>query len=174
MCVIIGRHALWTRKKGLPGVLILSTRLQGACLTRFRCSHSIGTTDQLITNHAYLFIKQGLGEIQRGNTVFTSFNLQSVIKRNTAARLQKCCLISIRLFSLAQTDLFSGGHFYPQVESCHPSSAVMHSRTACDSEQVPAPAPTTQFLHLCNGFVILWLLGWVFSGSSRPQPETGW
>lgn len=160
----------------MPGVLILSARLQGACLTRFRCSRSVGTTDQLITNHAYLFIKQGLGEIQRGNTVFTSFNLQSVIKRNTAARLQKCCLISIRLYVLAQTDLFSGGHFYPQVGSCHPSSAIMHSQTACDSEQVPAPAPAprTQFLHLYNGFVILWLLGWVFSGSSRPQSETGW
>lgn len=49
--------------------------------------------DKLITNHAYLFIKKGLGEIQRGNTVLTSFNLQSVIKRNTAVRLQKCCLI---------------------------------------------------------------------------------
>lgn len=45
------------------------------------------TVEKLITNHAYLFIKQGLGEIQRGSAVFASFNLQSVIKRNTAARL---------------------------------------------------------------------------------------
>lgn len=84
--------------------------------------------DQLITNHAYLFIKQGLGEIQRGNTVFTSFNLQSVIKRNTAARLQKCCLIST--FFLVQTDPFSGGHFHPQVGPCHHSSALQ-TLTGC-------------------------------------------
>lgn len=77
--------------------------------------------DKLITNHAYLFIKKGLGEIQRGNTVLTSFNLQSVIKRNTAARLHKCL---IPAFSLVETDLFSGGHFYPQAGSCHPSSAL--------------------------------------------------
>lgn len=76
------------QKKGLRRELILSTRLQGARLTHFRCSRSNRTTDKLITNHAYLFIKQGLGEIQRGNTVFTAFNLQSVIKRNTAARLR--------------------------------------------------------------------------------------
>lgn len=86
-------HARWTKKKGLLSELILSMRLQGACLTHFRCSRSIHTMDKLITNHAYLFIKQGLGEIQRGNTVLTSFNLLSVIKRNTAARLQKCCQI---------------------------------------------------------------------------------
>lgn len=106
--MIVRSQSRWTRKKGLLSELILSTGLQGACLTHFRCSRSICTMDKLITNHAYLFIKQGLGEIQRGNTVLTSFNLQSVIKRNTAARLQKCYRISS--FFLVQTDLFSGGH----------------------------------------------------------------
>lgn len=100
-----------TGKKGLQSELILSTRLQGACLTHFRCSRSIRTMDKLITNHAYLFIKRGLGEIQRGNTVLTSFNLQSVIKRNTAARLQEWHLTSA--FFLVQTDLLSRGHCDP-------------------------------------------------------------
>lgn len=106
----------------MPSELILSTSLQGACLTHFRCSRSTRTMDKLITNHAYLFIKQGLGEIQRGNTVLTSFNLQSVIKRNTAARLQKYDLISA--FFLAWTDLCSGGRSYPQARSHHPSSGL--------------------------------------------------
>lgn len=61
--------------------------------------------EKLITNHAYLFIKQGLGEIQRGSTGFTSFNLQSVIKRNTAARLG--CLFP-SAFSRHQADPFLG------------------------------------------------------------------
>ena len=95
--------------------------------------------DQLITNHAYLFIKQGLGEIQRGNTVFTSFNLQSVIKWNTAARLQKCCLISAffrrtwfgRTSSLGAISTLKWGLvIIPQL--------FRRSPAACDSGQVPA------------------------------------
>lgn len=53
--------------------------------------------DKLITNHAYLFIKQGLGEIQRGNTAFPPFNLQSVIKQDTAARAETALLCLSRL-----------------------------------------------------------------------------
>ena len=120
--MIIRSQAPWTRKKGLPSELILSTRLRGACLTHFRCSRSLRTMDKLITNHAYLFIKQGLGEIQRGNAVFSSFHLQSVIKWSAAARLQERSLVSA--FLLLQTDLFSKGHFHPHAGSAHPSSAL--------------------------------------------------
>lgn len=97
--------------------------------------------DKLITNHAYLFIKQGLGEIQRGNTVLTSFNLQSVIKRNTAARLQKRCLVSA--FLLVLTDLCSRGHCQPHTGSGHPPFTFRCSRAARDFGQVPCPARTS-------------------------------
>ncbi|KAF6125131.1 hypothetical protein HJG60_009676 [Phyllostomus discolor] len=136
--VIIRSQAPWPRKKGLPSELILSVRLQGACLTHFRCSRSARTMDKLITNHAYLFIKQGLGEIQRGNTVLTSFNLQSVIKRNTAARLQKRCLGSA--FLLVPTDPSSRGHCQPHAGSGHHFSASRCSPAARDFGQVPSPA----------------------------------
>lgn len=162
-------HARWTKKKGLLSELILSMRLQGACLTHFRCSRSIHTMDKLITNHAYLFIKQGLGEIQRGNTVLTSFNLLSVIKRNTAARLQKCC--QIVPFSWFRPLLW--GPFLPS-SGILSFSPFRCSLATCDVGQAPSQ-PICQFSHLCSGFTTLWLLGFLrgvgrcqlFGGCSR-------
>lgn len=59
--------------------------IAGGMLNSLQVLRKPSTMGKLITNHAYLFIKQGLGEIQRGSAVFTSFNLQPVIKQNTAA-----------------------------------------------------------------------------------------
>lgn len=125
-------------KKGLRRKLILSTRLQGARLTHFRCSRCNRTTDKLITNHAYLFIKQGLGDIQRGSTIFTSFNLLSVIKRNTAARLHNTAshppFPGCRLTSSpgAASALTQGLVILLQPLRCSPAT--------CDFGQVPSPA----------------------------------
>lgn len=144
--MILWSHAPWTRKKKFAARLILSTSLQGACLTHFRCSRSIRTMDKLITNHAYLFIKQGLGEIQRGNTVFTSFNLQSVIKWNTAARLQEMWP-NICLFPDSDRPLLWGPFL--------PSSGVLSSFfSPPDAHWLPVTLgksrhqPTSQFPHL--------------------------
>jgi hypothetical protein len=83
-------------------------RIAGGMLNPLQVLHNHPTIEELIANHAYLFIKQGLGEIQRGITVSTSFNLLlSVIKRNTAARLQPHCLVPA--FCLDQVDPFFGG-----------------------------------------------------------------
>lgn len=49
--------------------------IAGGTFNSLQVLQKIRTMDKLITNHAYLFIKKGLGEIQRGNTVLTSFNL---------------------------------------------------------------------------------------------------
>lgn len=78
--------------------------------------------DKLITNHAYLFIKKGLGEIQGGSTVLTSFNLQPVIKQDAAARLQNRC--PKPAFPLVEAHLFPGDHFHPQAGACGLSSAL--------------------------------------------------
>lgn len=127
-----------TRKEGLLSKLILSRRLQGACLTHFRCSRSSHTMDKLITNHAYLFIKQGLGEIHRGNTVLTSFNLQSVIKGNTAARLQPSWLNPT--FFLNQADPFSKGLCLSSGRVLS-SSLALQLYTGCSQfEAVPSAA----------------------------------
>lgn len=100
---------------------------------------------KLITNHAYLFIKQGLGEIQSGNTALTSFNLQSVIKWNTAARLQKCCRVPPFPWlgptcSLGATPVLKWGLIILQ--------PLSGSLAACDAGQAPSAACVSQFPHL--------------------------
>lgn len=97
LIILVTRTVDQDGKACRPHWLILSARLQGGMLNSLQVLQKPRTMGKLITNHAYLFIKQGLGEIQRGSAVFTSFNLQSVIKQNTAAGLG--CLLSSRLFS---------------------------------------------------------------------------
>lgn len=94
--------------------------IAGGMLNSLQVLRKPRTMGKLITNHAYLFIKQGLGEIQRGSAVFTSFNLQPVIKPNTAAGLGVC---SVPAFSQDQADPFPRGHVWPQTGCFHPSSA---------------------------------------------------